>query len=30
MVVNESDAGGGGVDVVTMIVWKADGGADSE
>ena len=30
MVVNEGDAGGGGVDVVIMMVWKVDGGAGSE
>ena len=30
MAVNEGEAGGGGVDVVTMMVWKADGGAGSE
>ena len=30
MVVNEGDAGGDGVYVVTMMVWKDDGGADSE
>ena len=30
MVVNEDDAGGSGIDVVTMMVWKGDGGAGSE
>ena len=30
MVVNEGDAGGSGVDLVIMMVWKVNGGTGSE